>query len=174
MTCLLDNVHILKERLHVGHLKELKGESTLKYFQCTSNNVVTLLHLHFGIPNSRLRYYLLAKRRPLRFCFPTRNEVNRLQTTYVGFNHHGDIFKNTKIDIRTLVFHIKATYGILQQGLTEIVEQTHLWLCDRTQSTQVSRYNSALATSRLCFSITSILTRSAHSYIANMSTGDTS
>lgn len=27
----------------------------------------------FGIPNSRLRYYLLAKRKPLQFCFDTEN-----------------------------------------------------------------------------------------------------
>lgn len=29
----------------------------------------------FGIPNSRLRYYLLAKQRPLSFCFETRQQV---------------------------------------------------------------------------------------------------
>jgi len=30
----------------------------------------------FGIPNSRLRYYLLAKQRPLSFCFETTQEVS--------------------------------------------------------------------------------------------------
>ena len=29
----------------------------------------------FGIPNSRLRYYLLAKKKPLEFCFSTKSEV---------------------------------------------------------------------------------------------------
>ncbi|XP_022790094.1 tRNA (cytosine(38)-C(5))-methyltransferase-like [Stylophora pistillata] len=31
--------------------------------------------VQFGIPNSRLRYYLLAKKKPLRFCFPTSVEI---------------------------------------------------------------------------------------------------
>jgi len=30
----------------------------------------------FGIPNSRFRYYLLAKQRSLFFCFETRQEVS--------------------------------------------------------------------------------------------------
>jgi len=29
----------------------------------------------FGIPNSRLRYYLVAKKKPLQFYFPTRDEI---------------------------------------------------------------------------------------------------
>lgn len=31
--------------------------------------------MQFGIPNSRLRYYLLAKRRPLEFCFQVQNAM---------------------------------------------------------------------------------------------------
>ena len=33
------------------------------------------LFSQFGIPNSRLRYYLLAKRKPLQFCFAMQDEV---------------------------------------------------------------------------------------------------
>jgi tRNA (cytosine38-C5)-methyltransferase len=31
--------------------------------------------MQFGIPNSRLRYYLLGKRAPLKFCFKSQSEL---------------------------------------------------------------------------------------------------
>lgn len=38
----------------------------------------------FGIPNSRLRYYLLAKQRPLSFCFETSQQVSAVvQFVYI-------------------------------------------------------------------------------------------
>jgi len=41
---------------------------------CTQD--LLLSPTQFGIPNSRLRYYLLAKQRPLSFCFETIQQVS--------------------------------------------------------------------------------------------------
>ena len=41
-------------------------------FQCQE---LMLTPTQFGIPNSRLRYYLLAKRRPLSFCFEISHQL---------------------------------------------------------------------------------------------------
>jgi len=63
------------------NVKGFETSDTREHFVCTlkacgySYQEFLLSPTQLGIPNSRLRYYLLAKKKPLQFCFPTCDEV---------------------------------------------------------------------------------------------------
>lgn len=68
--------YILVENVKGFELSESRNQ--LVEALCKENFVVQELLLsptQFGIPNSRLRYYLLAKRLPLKFCFKTEDTM---------------------------------------------------------------------------------------------------
>ncbi|CAH3031200.1 unnamed protein product [Pocillopora meandrina] len=78
---LLPQLSKVPDYILMENVKGFETSDTREYFLETLNTCgynyqeFLLSPVQFGIPNSRLRYYLLAKRKPLRFCFPTRNEI---------------------------------------------------------------------------------------------------
>lgn len=69
---------------------------TLKFCGYTYQEFL-LSPTQFGIPNSRLRYYLLAKKKPLQFCFSTRDEMmNSLPCCSVPENYGPSSFSGRR------------------------------------------------------------------------------
>ena len=66
--------------------------------ECNYATVELLLTpLQFGIPNSRLRYYLLAKQRPLKFA-NTPSDADTLKTVWRHIPGHGEPWEDKRED----------------------------------------------------------------------------
>lgn len=68
--------YILVENVKGFELSQTRDCLVQTLHSCKFNFQECLLTpLQFGIPNSRLRYYLIAKRAPLKFCFKTSDKI---------------------------------------------------------------------------------------------------
>lgn len=68
--------YVLLENVKGFEISETRNELIeLLNQNCFIYQEFMLTPLEFAIPNSRLRYYLLAKKKPLEFCFPIENNI---------------------------------------------------------------------------------------------------
>lgn len=100
----LKEINALPSRLLVenvaGFETSITRQTLVSVMRSLGYNILELLltPLQFGVPNSRLRYYFLAKKRPLRFAHIAAEDVDRVWRHIPG---QGEDWVDDRTDIRS-------------------------------------------------------------------------